>query len=517
VDTVRALARHTLVFWVWSGLFLSLWSLATQLWTAPDSVAHDLRAYGAAHGNLSPDAPQGDQVLGTTGMDRVPAGLMESAGTAACYAFQPEVSAGCLAPVGTSEKLVPFANPAGRYIPTYYAVTGLPTLVAPLDLALGSARGAAVLISSFFLALALAAARTMRRPALAITGVVVGCSPMVLYLGGVVNPNSLEITAMAAVGACSLAALLRPGSPISHVLLRLSLLSGAALCIARMISPVWLAIWLVVLLVAFGGVLVRSLLERRMLVWTALPVLASAVNCAWTFSSAGSLAGASAVAPVSTWDAWSLSAARIDTGLNQVVGQFGWLDTSLSPREYTFYIVGAIFLVGMLATMMDRRGFVALTTLVAAAYVVPIAIQAAQWNSIGPVWQGRYTIPLLLLIPVMAAMVASERSDRASAQRVALLCIPVTGLLAYVHVRAYFTQLRRNVGGVSGSAFDGGWEPPLTAEVQFALYVVLVLVTWLALSRMLQTMTGTGAVDSEAVDNVRQPVEARVTPSGATG
>ena len=128
---------------------------------------------------------------------------MESAGTAACYAFQPEVSAGCLAPVGTSETLVPFANPAGRYIPTYYAVTGLPTLVVPLDLALGPARGVAVLISSFFLALALAAARTMRRPALAMTGVVVGCSPMVLYLGGVVNPNSLEITAMAAVGAAA--------------------------------------------------------------------------------------------------------------------------------------------------------------------------------------------------------------------------------------------------------------------------------------------------------------------------
>ena len=183
----------------------------------------------------------------------------------------------------------------------------------------------------------------------------------------------------------------------------MSLLSGAVLCIARMISPIWLAIWLGVLLVAFGGVLVRSLLERRMLVWTALPVVASAINCAWTFGSAGSLEGSPTAAQVSTWDAWSLSAARIDTGLNQVVGQFGWLDTALAPRDYIFYIVGAIFVVGMLATMMDRRGFIALATLVAAAYFVPIAIQAAQWNSIGPVWQGRYTIPLLLLIPVMAA------------------------------------------------------------------------------------------------------------------
>lgn len=485
VDTAGSFARQVVVFWVWSGLFLTLWSLATPLWSAPDSVAHEIRAYGAAHGNLTPAPPKGDQVFGTTGVDMVPEGLMVSAGTAACYAFQPEVSAGCLAPVGSSEKLVPFANPAGRYIPTYYAVTGLPTLVVPLDLAVPSERGAAVLISSFFLALALAAARTMRRPALAMTGVVVGCSPMVFYLGGVVNPNSLEITAMAAVGACSLAALLRPGSPISDLLLRLALLSGAALCIARMISPVWLAIWLGVLLVSFGAVLVRRLLQRRMLLWTALPVIASAINCAWTFSSAGSLSGTPSAAQVSAWEAWSLSAARIDTGLNEVVGVFGWLDTGLSPREYTFYIAGAVFLIGILATAVDRRLLVGLVTLMAAAYLVPIVIQAAQWNSVGPVWQGRYTIPLLLLIPMMAGMGASERADSSFVRRVAVLCIPVTGLLAYVHVRAYFAQLRRNVGGVSGGAFDGGWEPPLTAEVQFAVYTALVVLTWLALSRLL--------------------------------
>lgn len=485
VRTGRQLWRHTLLFWVWSGLFLTLWSLATPLWSAPDSIAHDLRAYGAAHGNLTPAPPRGEQALGTVGVDRVPEGLMESARTAACSAFQPEVSAGCMTPIGSSEKLVRFDNPAGRYIPTYYVVTGLPTLVVPLDLAMPSERAAAVLISSFLLGLALAAARTMRRPAMAMTGVVVSCSPMVLYLGGVVNPNSLEIAGMAAVGACSLAALLRPEAPLSDVLLRLSLLAGAAVCVSRMLSPVWLAIWLGVLLVAFGAAVLRRLLERRMLVWTALPVVASAINCAWTFSSAGALTGTAATEKVSAWEAWSLSAARIDSGLNEVVGVFGWLDTALAPREYTFYIAAAVFLLGMLATAVDTRHLLGLAVLVAAAYVVPIAIQAAQWNSVGPVWQGRYTIPLLLLVTMMAAMVASERSDDAFAWRLAVVGVPVTGLLAYVHVRAYFTQLRRNVGGVGGGAFDGAWEPPLTAELQLGLYVVLVALTWLALVRVL--------------------------------
>ena len=290
---------------------------------------------------------------------------------------------------------------------------------------------------------------------------------------------------MAAVGTCSLAALLRPDSPLSTHLLRLSLVCGAVLCITRMISPVWLAIWLGVLLVSFGVVVVRRLVERRMLPWTALPVVASAVNVAWTLSPAGRMAGTPTAAEVSFLDAWSLSAARVDAGLNEVVGVFGWLDTSLSPRDYTFYVAGAVFLVGVLATVVDRRRLAGLAVLVASAYLVPIAIQTAQWSSVGPVWQGRYTIPLLLLVPTMAAMVAAERSGEDFARRVALLGVPVTGLLAFVHLRAYFVQLRRNVGGVSGSAFDGGWEPPLTAEVQLALYVVLVVVTWLALSRFL--------------------------------
>jgi hypothetical protein len=85
----------------------------------------------------------------------------------------------------------------------------------------------------------------------------------------------------------------------------------------------------------------------------------------------------------------------------------------------------------------------------------------------------------------MAAMVASERADDSFARHVGVVSAPVTGLLAYVHLRAYVAQLRRNVSGVGGDAFDGPWEPPLTAEVQLALYAVLVVVTWLALSRFL--------------------------------
>lgn len=505
VDTRRGLWRTTLVYWVWAALFFSLWSLATPLWGAPDSVAHDLRAYGAAHGNLSPDPPTGERVLGTTGVDHIPEGLVQSANTASCYAFQPLVSAECITPIGDSKTLVDFDNPAGRYIPTYYAVTGLPSLVVPLTLSMGAERAAALLISSFFLAMALAAARTMRRPSLAMIGVVIGCSPQVLYLGGVVNPNSLEITAMAAAGANSLAALMRPDSPITDTLLRRALLAGTALCVTRMISPVWLAIWLGVLLVAFGWVVARRLLERRMLPWTALPIVACVINLVWTLSPAGAMSGTPApVADVGLSEAWSLAANRIDVGLSEVVGFFGWLDTTLSPRDYVFYTSAAIFLIGMFATYVDKRRFASIVTLVAAAYFVPIAIQAAQWNSVGPVWQGRYTIPLLLLIPVMTAFVAAE-SDALSLKRIAVPTVAVTGLLAYVHIRAYFAQLRRNVSGVEGGAFDGGWEPPLTSEVQFALFVLLVLLTWLALSRwLLRASAREGALHASAREDVLQ-------------
>ncbi len=417
VRTVRALARHTLVFWAWSAAFLTLWSLATPLWSAPDSVAHDIRAYGAAHGNLSPAPPRGEQALGTLGVDRVPQGLMVSAQTAACYAFQPEVSAGCMAPVGPSEELVPFANPAGRYIPTYYAVTGLPTLVVPLDLALPSARGAAVLISSLFLGLALAAARTMRRPAVAMTGVVVGCSPMVLYLGGVVNPNSLEVTAMAAVGACSLAALLRPSSPISDVLLRLALAVRRRAVhrpddLAGLARPV------------AGG-------APRRLRWDPRPSARrpqdAGVDRAADPGQPGELCldvqlGRLAVGHAGRDAGLGVGRVGVVRRPDRQRAQRGGRRVRVArhlalPRDYTFYVVGAVFLVGVLSTVVDRRRLAGLVALLAAAYLVPIAIQAAQWNSVGPVWQGRYTLPLLLLVPVTVAMVASERADRAFAQQ----------------------------------------------------------------------------------------------------
>ncbi len=105
---------------------------------APDAPAHDLMAYHAvrdltiertdayANGGVTdtnPTAPGGN----SNAITYAPRGLVDSAATIDCYRFLP-TPADCIKPPADDDTLVPFVNPAGRNLPTYYLATGWPSL-----------------------------------------------------------------------------------------------------------------------------------------------------------------------------------------------------------------------------------------------------------------------------------------------------------------------------------------------------------------------------------------------------
>ena len=460
----RWLVGRTVLMWLVSALVLGLWSLATPHLTAPDSPAHDLRAWGAGHGQVVLEDP--GEVEGmpyaSLGVNEVPTPLVAAAGSLGCYARQPDTSASCIADIGADDTRVTYLNPLGQYFPPYYLATGWPSALVNVPHALTADRAAAVLLASLFLAWALTAALTLPRPHLAATGVVIAASPQVLYFGGVLNPNSLEVMAALAMGACSLVYFTDPDGPLARAMVRRALLAATAVALTRMLSPLWLACWAGFLLIAFGLPGLRALFRRANWGWIALPLAACLGNVAWTVLRQGHVAGAEPTFTASFHDAFAASMAQIDgTNVAQVVGVFGWLDTGLRPGLVNYYLFAAVFLIGLCWLFLDRRASLALAAWVAVCYLLPVALQAYQWNDNGAVWQVRYTLPLLVLLPVSASFWAAQSPELTPALRARLgVIVPaVLALLGYVQVAAYATLLRRNISGMDGSLLDRGWEP----------------------------------------------------------
>lgn len=483
------LRRWTLVLWVWVSAFFALWALATPHWTPPDSVAHHMRAYGAGHGQVVLEDPGFVEGLpfATLGVNTVPAGLLGSATSVSCYAFQPEVSAGCIAPIGTDATQVEYLNPLGQNPPLYYLATGWPSRLVDLPDAVTANTVAALLLAALFVAWALGAARGMRRPALAVTAVVAGCTPTVLYFGGALNPNSLEITTAMAMGACSMAFLSDPDTPWGRSMLKRALLAATVMALTRMLAPVWILCWGAFVLLAHGRRGGRAVFTRANVPWLALPVLGAAAQAAWTLLRVGQVEGPEPAADLSLVAAWKESMNQIDAvSLGQAVGVFGWGDTPLRAGLTHYYVVAGVFLVAACWLLLSRRASVALALFVAASYLLPIALQAMQWNSNGPVWQARYTMPLLVLVPIAALFLASGSEELSPVlwSRVRLVFPALLAVLAWVQVAAYLTQLRRNVDGLSGDTFDGDWSPALGAPVLAALLAGGVVATLVVMVRL---------------------------------
>ncbi len=182
-----------------------------------------------------------------------------------------------------------------------------------------------------------------------------------------------------------------------------------------------------------------------------------------------------------------------------LIAVFGWgNDTNISPPEYNYFIIASTFLVAMTWLFLTVRRSVALVLLMVITYFLPVVLQAWQWNDNGAVWQGRYTLPLLVLIPIACfGWAALSPSFDAAHWRRARVIVPLgLAVLAYVNARAFLALLRRNVSGVSGSAFDGDWAPPLGSEAVFAVYLVLMVGAVLAVVAMMWRMPADGRTPS---------------------
>ena len=462
------------------GLGMGLWSLAMPLYGSPDEPAHVTKAAAVARGQLL--GRDVDTSRGVFTHVKVPRALVSQ--LRPCYARVKKATPACQR-LQTGSELVDAGTQAGHYQPLYYLLVGWPSLLAPNHLGLWLMRLAGVVLNAALLASALLSVRR-RSPVIGPLALGVAVSPMVFFMSGGVNPSSLEITAAIGTWAALLALLSDPVGADRRLVVRLAV-AASMFALSRSLSPLWVAVTAVVCLVWAGWRPVREVLRRRdAKICVAVVAVAGLVASAWIVLAGALDLRSTNKHPELNYAEAVLHAFRLTTHrVEAFVGWYGWLDTpSPSWTLFIWSVVAGMLIIAALA-LAGRWSAFTLSGLAVIVVVLPVLLEATHAATLGFVWQGRYTLPIAVGLPLLAARALQNRwSERIGdtagtlfvARRVAIVSV---ALLMSAHLTAFIWALWRNVGGIQHDPYPFRvlWQPPLPfwlLILGFAVAVVLL-------------------------------------------
>lgn len=496
----------------------SIWALASPPTASPDEPSHAIHAAAVARGELL-GAPLGarqrrDLALGTGGREggkpsayrsvTVP-GIYDTPNWG-CFAFYRYTSADCLGFVG-SRRDAAVVTPVVWYPPAYYAVVGLAARPFPAGPgALYVMRFAGVLMMAALLASATASLRRVPNSRWLVLGILVGLTPMTVFLAGSVNPSGIEIVAALALW-CSGAVLVRELSgsgavPSARVVARVGL-AGLALALARQSSP----IWLVLIVATLGFVATRE--ARRTLIgsrvvrrWALVVAIGVVAQIAWVVV-VQPLSVKHSIFPDANPSTSELLRGTIGHGpalYREMIGVFGWLDTPAPFVTVAAWTLALVVLIGTALVVGHRRWVVATLGVLFATWAIPIVLAFVGSSRVAALhWQGRYTLPVAVGIPVLAACSVVDSTTRARLAGSALL--PVLGVtLATGQWLALAQNVRRYAVGYDGPVWyflAPRWSPPGGAALHALVGALVIAATyWWLLGRDRQDDVPSTAVDA---------------------
>lgn len=449
------------------GLF-STWALAIARYGGPDEPGHVLRAAAVADGEML-----GNTVPGLVSGFRAvvaPAGI--ATGDPRCFRHDKRLPATCARPDpgATGDRAV--ASSAGTNPPWYYAAVGLPVRMLGET---GDAAWYRVVAAALFavtIAIALARAREISTGR-GVLAVVAALSPVAWFLGGVVNPSSLEI-ALAVLAWVGVERLRGSAAATMRELLWIGVPAGLAIWI-RPIAAVGVGAMVVVVWITCRGE--RALDRRR---WGALltaPAVAGLASLAWSRWSSVEVGDERAATHASVGHVFREALGGTADTLHEIGGSLGWLEYSAPwPAQWAWWLVVAAC--GVAAWRGAREVRAAWLFIAAFTVLFPIAFETALANRLGYIWQGRYSIPTAVGLVIVGSSAWLPRL-RPGAVRVLL------GAVAIAEVATLWTALRRYTVGTNGSWFftDARWNPPLPPFVLLAANAALMTVLLHAATR----------------------------------
>lgn len=461
-------------FWLLS----AVWVFATPLGGAPDEPAHIIRAAAASTGQVITPAWSGNVAYGAV---EVPESIA-SLPARTCFAFDPSVTPACFSGDAGGQELVETGTSAALNSPLYYWLVGWPVHLLSGDALVYAMRLASAALCALVYGAAAAFLPLPRgRVPWALLGAATAVTPMTAFLAGSVNPNAIE--AVSAVTLLVSARSVLRGEVIGR---GHAAWVGASASVAlvllinsRSIGFLW-ALVIAVLVVSDAGrsrsiEAAKSPLVRRTALVALAPVVASALWLAALpdYDQSGtptieiSAAGAAARA--------LLGSAEL---AGESIGLFGWMDTPAPAASVFGHCLAVALLLAMAVVGAHRRAAILPVALVIAAVVIPPVVQFVIADELGYIWQGRYTLALVLCAIVGLGMAAESAPQPVAPRRARMLAAVLIGALVVSHVASGLVVLRRYVTGTGAPWSDlimsPIWQPPLGWPVLLGALLVIV-------------------------------------------
>jgi len=476
-------------WWVSFALFTSLisaWALSNPLMAGPDEPEHMFRAASVARGELIgptlPGEPDNVRYI------EVPDRLARARFAAACFAFRSHIPAGCGETLNAGRDGVhrtPISN--GRFPPTPYGVLGLPSLINQSSAGVYMMRLLGAALCGALLASALLSLREARAPWLAASGLAVALTPMVFFVDSLVNPSGLEIAGGVAFWASGVVLVSKARERVvDGRLVARTAIGAAVLVLARPLGIVWLAVAAVVLLLTCTAPAAGRLLRARVVqVWAGIVVACIAFELGWItyFDSLGSKTppGPSAEG-FTALEVLRQTFGTTSASYREMIGKFGWVDTPVPALTIVLWTAMLGLLVGLGLALGRRRMAVAIGTLLGLIVVVPALLEFIEAERFGFGWQGRYTLPLAVGLPILCGYTLAQEPARVLQRGRLTTVLGVAFVVA--HLLAFWQNMRRYTVGSDGRLLfwtDADWSPPLPSLFLLVAYAVLLvaLAVWL--------------------------------------
>ena len=470
----------------------TLWALSSPLGSVPDEPAHAIKAAAVARGQLlgrTEVLPENDvQPSRLVTYVQVPRGIAEASST--CFAFRANVPAGCQPPIPNDSTIVEASTTSGTYPPVFYLLVGWPSRLLAGRKALYAMRLCSVVAGAALLASGLASARKATSSPFTVAGAALAATPMAFFLIGSTNPNGFEIAAAFAAWLAWLELVATTGPPSTRLLIRVGVAS-AAFVVVRPLSPVLflLAVATVVALAGSRARLDTLRRDRRVAALIGAIVVVGAATVAWILWFVSDSAESGTPVPGLTFGtALRMSYDQLWFRTRQMFGVFGWLDTGPPAAMTQLWLLGVIVLLVLALVLGTWRQRFVVVMITAAAIVFPLVAEAASAPRIGFVWQGRYSLPLAIGVPVVAAWVIAARPGHSASllwtRRSVLVAVAVGMAMAqfFAHAVALTRYVVGEPAAILAYLHGTGWAPPLGRWRLFALaasacaaYVVLLV------------------------------------------
>jgi len=460
-------------------IVMAAWSVSMPLYSGPDEASHVIHAAALDRGQIIGTPVAGHENPYT--VVTVPGTFGHGSYLMRCYKFRSTVPASCSEATKLSAEPIRASTYTGRYPPLYYAVVGLPTLASTSQWVVIWMRLLGALMCSALLGLALMAITVWSRARILPAGFLCALTPAAIYMGAMVNPNGLEIAAAICFWSAGIILALEHADDPPHGLVVVAAVSGCVLTLCRGLSPLWTILALAAFVLLMGRRRAWTLLkDRRDVQWSAAALLVSGIVATMWILLAHTLWAVPVGKPDSlaqTPELHIVSQAlkQTKTWLREMVGVMGWLDTRLPIWTYVAWGLASLALIVVGVWLGRLRASIVLALIGLVALFGPVVLELNDARTVNLIWEGRYSLPLAVGVPLLAAASVGARAIYQRLQlnlaRVVLVLLGVGGVLGYLQT------LRRYAVGAGGPVdfLHGSWQPIEGNAVAILWYVAATI------------------------------------------